>query len=188
MTVTSSPIITNTELTQDDIEKATRSLCETRDALVEATAGLSPSQWEFKPAADCWSVAEIVEHVALIEERVKLLIGKMGDAPAPEPDWDRARLDDLIPREIPKRTSRVQAPPHVLPTGRWSGPEAVEQFIQKREHTIGLLAAPALRGHVLPHPIFGPWDGYQWILATGAHSARHTGQILEVRTSPHWPL
>jgi hypothetical protein len=50
-----------------------------------------------------------------------------------------------------------------------------------------LSVARNLRGHVLPHPVFGPWDGYQWILAAGCHSARHTGQILEVKADPNFP-
>jgi hypothetical protein len=30
-------------------------------------------------------------------------------------------------------------------------------------------------------------DGYQWILAVAAHSARHTQQILEVKADPKFP-
>lgn len=50
-----------------------------------------------------------------------------------------------------------------------------------------LVEAPALRGHVIPHPFLGPWDGYQWILAAGAHGARHTAQIEEVKASAGFP-
>jgi len=36
---------------------------KTRAELVNATKGLSTEQWNFKPAADRWSVAEIAEHL-----------------------------------------------------------------------------------------------------------------------------
>ncbi|MCU1308651.1 MAG: hypothetical protein JWN45_3346, partial [Acidobacteriaceae bacterium] len=34
----------------EQIAKASRYLTETRDALLDSAAGLSPSQWDFKPA------------------------------------------------------------------------------------------------------------------------------------------
>jgi hypothetical protein len=30
-------------------------------------------------------------------------------------------------------------------------------------------------------------DGYQWVLATAAHTERHTKQILEVKSDPNFP-
>ena len=47
-------------------------------------------------------------------------------------------------------------------------------------------AMNALR-RVLPHPIFGSWDGYQWILATAAHTARHLRQIREIQSAEAFP-
>jgi hypothetical protein len=37
------------------------------------------------------------------------------------------------------------------------------------------------------HPVLGPLDGYEWILAAAAHSERHTKQILEVKADPNFP-
>jgi hypothetical protein len=36
--------------------------------------------------------------------------------------------------------------------------------------------------------VFGPLDGYDWILAVAAHTARHTQQILEVKADPGFPV
>jgi len=171
----------------EQITKASRYLAETRDALVDSTAGLSPSQWDFKPAPDRWSIAEIIEHVVLIENRVHVIVGQMEDAPLSDPDSDLAKIDEFILAEVPQRSTKVQAPPQVSPTHRWSGQEALEQFVESREKTIQLLATSVLRGHVVPHPIFGPWDGYQWLVAAAAHSARHTDQIREVKADSKFP-
>ena len=174
-------------LSAEQKAEAARYLQETRDALVDSVVGLTAQQWEFKPSPDCWSISEIVEHVVLIEGRVHAIIGRMGEAPEPPPDWDQAKVDTLVLRSVPNRSTKIQAPAAVCPTQSWSRTEALERFFKSREQTIQLLSAPALRGHVLSHPILGPWDGYQWLVAAGAHGIRHTGQILEVKGSPNFP-
>ena len=39
----------------------------------------------------------------------------------------------------------------------------------------------------MPHPVFGHWDGYQWMLAAGAHTARHVAQIREIQSTKGFP-
>jgi uncharacterized damage-inducible protein DinB len=174
-------------LPAEQIAEAARYLEETRNALVDSVVGLSAPQWEFKPAADRWSIAEIVEHLVIIEGRIHALVGRMGEAPEPPAEWNQAEMDARILREVPDRSSKVQAPPVLCPTQGWSRTEALERFFKTRERTIQLLEAPSLRGHVLPHPIMGMWDGYQWLVAVGAHGMRHTGQILEVKSAANFP-
>jgi hypothetical protein len=178
-----------TSLTNEQIAIASRYLAETRDALAESTTGLSASQWTFKPVPELWSVDEIVEHLVLIESAIHGIVGKMSEAPEAPPGFEPAQTDDFILAELHKRTTKVKAPAQACPAHRWSGPEALRLFLDSREQTIQILSAsslPALslRGHVVPHPLFGPWDGYQWLLATAGHCARHTAQIRELKASP----
>ena len=180
-------IISQPTLTTEQVEKAERYAAQTRDALLDSVAGLSASQWSFKPSPGRWSIAEILEHVALIDMRMPGIIAAMSNAPEPEPGWDEAHMDQLILTEVPKRVSRADAPPVALPANRWTPEEALQHFREGRERCRELLASPALRGHVIPHPIFGPWDGYHWLLASAAHVARHTNQILELKADPGFP-
>ncbi len=176
------------EITAAEREKAVQYLQRSRDALVEALRGLTDAQWKFKPAPDRWSIAEIMEHVAFIEGRIQEIIGQLPAAPADSPMREVKQVDAFICFYVPSRELKVQAPERIQPTGRWSGPAALEHFLEGRKRTLELLAsAPHLRGRVLPHPIFGPWDGYQWILAGAGHSARHTSQIREVKAAPNFP-
>src|SRR5438132_237686 len=55
-------------LTQADRDRAIKYLESTRQGVQDATAGLSPAQWNFKPAPDRWSVAEVTEHIAAAED------------------------------------------------------------------------------------------------------------------------
>ncbi len=184
---TTSPSSAEVALTADQIAKASRHLSATRDVLVEAVAGLSPLQWSFRPTDESWSIAEILEHLVLIEGRVHTIIGNMSNAPEAESPGKQIEMDEIILNEVPKRSTKVKAPEPVSPKGRWSGDEALECFLTTRERTMQLLDAPLLRGRVRPHPLFGPWDGYQWLLATGSHTARHNEQILEIKGDVNFP-
>jgi DinB superfamily len=186
MTNTSSTLSENS-LTTEEIIRAARHLSIARGYLLESVSGLSDSQWNFRPDNDSWSIADNMEHLVLIEGRVHAIIENMINAPEAEPGHQEKEMDDFVVSEVPKRSFKVKAPVPVCPANRWTGFEALELFMASREQTMQLLAAPLLRGRVRPHPIFGPWDGYQWLLAVASHSTRHTGQILEVKAHPNFP-
>ncbi len=183
-----SPVSPSPLLSSRELSEATRYLTSTRDSLVEVLNGFSEAQWHFKPAPDCWSSAEILEHIVLIEDRVQAIVSRMPEAPPAEPDRINSQIEEIILAEVPRRSTKLQAPPPALPSHQWSPAETLTRFLESRHRTLALLAeAPSLRGHVLPHPVLGLWDGYQWILAAAAHSARHTDQILEVKACSGFP-
>jgi hypothetical protein len=62
-----------------------------------------------------------------------------------------------------------------------------EQIGKASRHLSATLDAPLLRGRVWPHPLFGLWDGYQWLLATAAHTERHIQQIREAKADHNFP-
>jgi hypothetical protein len=175
-------------VTSAEREHAARYLGVTRDRLAEAMRGLSEAQWNFKPAPDRWSIAEVMEHVAIVEDRVQEIVSKLGEAPADAPDRDVKQMDVSILVDIPRRYPRFKAPERVSPVGGRTGAQALQDFLESRARTVEILAsAPHLRGRVVPHPVFGPWDGYEWVLGGAAHCARHTGQIMEVKADPNFP-
>jgi len=47
-----------------DLDQARQYFAVTRSRLEKATTGLTDAQARFKPAPDCWSIAEILEHLA----------------------------------------------------------------------------------------------------------------------------
>lgn len=182
-----TPIFAEPALTADHIARASSHLCVSRDLLVASVSGLSDAQWHFKPAPESWSVLEILEHLVLIEARVHAIIRNLASAPEAEAGARQVEQDEVILSQVPQRTTRVKAPEPVSPANRWSPSEALQQFLANREQTIECLGAPLLRGRVRPHPIFGPWDGYQWLLATAAHTSRHTDQIRELQADQNYP-
>ena len=176
-------------LTQADRERAAKYLEQTRDGVVSATKGLSESQMKFKAAPDRWSVAETLEHIALAEDfLLQNVTDKIMKAPAGAADRDTAKTDAMVLAMIPDRSHKAQAPPPLVPTGRWTPAETLDHFLKSRARTIEFLESTLdLREHVADSPLGQPMDAYEWMLFVAAHSERHTKQILEVKADPNFP-
>jgi DinB superfamily len=178
------------ELSQADKDRALDYLESTKKGVLEATKGLSASQWNFKPAPDRWSVAEVMEHIAAAEDLLRGLdeqVMKSPAIPARDPA-DVKKTDETVLAAVPDRSHKAQAPEPLRPTNRFGSPqEAQKHFVQTRAETEAFLKNTAdLRAHVGDSPL-GKLDGYQWILLIAAHSERHTKQILEVKADPNFP-
>lgn len=177
-------------LSTADRDKAVKYLDQTRDGVVAATKGLSEARMKFKPAPDRWSIEEIVEHITLAEG---FLLANTQDkimkAPAGAADRDIVKIDAMVLEMVPDRSHKAQAPGPMVPTGSWTGAEAIDHFLSLRDNTIKFLeTTQGLRDHVVTSPPLNqPMDAYEWILFIGAHSERHTKQILEVKADPNFP-
>jgi len=177
------------EVTPAEKDKALQYLETTKKNVLEATKGLSESQWNFKPAADRWSVAQVIEHIAAAEDFIRGLVKeKVMMAPAGDAGRDVKKTDDGVLAMVPDRTNKVQAPEPLVPTNRFGSPEgSIKHFMESRATTEDFLkTATGLRDHVADSPM-GKLDGYEFVLLIAAHSERHTKQINEVKADPNFP-
>ena len=185
-----APAIFAQTLSEADRDKGIKYLEQTRDTIVADTKNLTPAQWNFKAAPDKWSVALTLEHIALAEDFLfKLVTDNVMKAPAGPPDRDTAKTDAMVLAMVPDRSTKRQAPPELVPTGRWTPAETLDHFLQSRARTIEFLRTTSdLRQHVMDRQTpLGALDAYQWLLFIAAHSDRHSKQILEVEASPDFP-
>lgn len=176
-------------LTQADRDRGVKYLEQTRDGVTAAIKGLSETQLKFKPAPDRWSIAETLEHIALVEDAIfQNVTEKVMKAPAGQASRDTAKTDAAIMAMVPDRSHKVTAPPEFVPTGRWTASEALDHFQQSRAKTIAYLeSTQGLREHVADSPLGQPMDAYEWLLFMAGHSERHTKQIEEVKADPNFP-
>ena len=177
-------------LSQADKDKGLEYLQQTRDGVVAAAKGLSEAQLKFKPAPDRWSIAEVLEHIALAEDYIfGNVTSNVMKAPAGPPDRDTAKIDAMILGILPDRSQKRRAPGPLVPNGRWTASESLDHFLKSRAKTIDFLqSTPDLRAHVsAENPLQQPLDGYDWMLFIAGHSERHTKQILEVKADPNFP-
>jgi uncharacterized damage-inducible protein DinB len=184
-----SAFIAAAPLTDAEKKEGLAQLERTRAGVVDATKGLSEAQWKFKPGPDRWSVAEVLEHIALTEDYLlENTSHKVMEAPAGKADRDYKSVDKFVSSAIADRTQKAKAPEPLHPTGRWSPQETLQRFLTSRDRTTEFLkSTPDLRDHVVDSPLGQPLDAYQWLLFIAAHSERHTKQILEVKSDPNFP-
>ena len=177
------------EVTQAEKDRALQYLETTKRNVLEATKGLSEAQWNFKPAPDRWSVAQVMEHIAAAEDFIRDLVKeKVMMAPAGDAGRDVKKTDEGVLAMVPDRTTKVQAPEPLVPTNRLGSPdESIKHFLESRMETEDFLkTASGLRDHVADSPM-GKLDGYEFVLLIAAHSERHTKQIIEVKMDPNFP-
>jgi len=166
---------------------------DTRDAFVGAVSGLSEAQLRFRPTAEAWSIADIIEHLALAEQRIVDIVTTrlpQGSAPAADKLTGPARfarLDAIVPS---RQQERITAPSPLVPTGAWPTVDAaLAAFVEARGQGIALAAnaGPDVCQRVLPHRIFGDFDLEEWLYFCGMHSARHAAQVRDWQAAPGYP-
>ena len=177
-------------LTAADRDRAMQYLESTRQAVLDATAGLSEAQWNFKSAPDRWSVAEVVEHIAAAEDFLMAMVtNQVMKGPARPAGDDVKAIDDMVVAKIPDRSKKAQAPEPIKPTNRYGSPQAsLKHFTDARAQTEAFLKThDDLREHAIDSPMGKKLDGYEWVLFVAGHSERHTKQINEVKADPNFP-
>jgi hypothetical protein len=177
-------------VTPEDREKAMKYLESTKQGVLDATKGLSAAQWNFKPAPDKWSIAEVTEHIAAAEDYlVGMVKEKVMTAPARPAGEDVVVIDEMVLKAIPDRSQKAQAPEPLKPTNRFGSAEgSLKHFTESRGATETFLkSTDDLRGHAVDSPVGKKLDAYEWILFVAAHSDRHTKQINEVKADPNFP-
>ncbi|PYT93575.1 MAG: DinB family protein [Acidobacteria bacterium] len=177
------------EVTPAEKDRALQYLESTKKNVVEATKGLSEAQWNFKPAPDRWSVAQVMEHIAAAEDFLRdVTKDKVMTSPAGESGRDVKKTDEAVLAMVPDRTHKAQAPEPLVPSNRFGSPDgSLKHFVESRSATEDFLKSTAgLRDHVMDSPL-GKLDGYEFVLFIAAHSERHTKQINEVKADPNFP-
>jgi uncharacterized damage-inducible protein DinB len=177
-------------LSAADREKAVKYLESTKKAVFDATSGLSDAQWNFKPAPNRWSVAQVTEHIAAAEDMVRgMVTNQVMSAPPRPAGEDVAALDQMVVTAIPDRTTKAKAPEPLVPTNRYGSPQgSLKHFEQTRQQTLDFLNShDDLRAHAMDGPMGKKLDAYEWVMFIAAHSERHTKQINEVKADPNFP-
>jgi len=195
---TSAPsLAAENTVTPAEREQAHLYLQQTLSGITGAIKGLSGAQWRFNPTPERWSIAEVVEHVIFVYERI---LGparqQLANAPAPPSDRDHKYVDSIILGQFPNRLAKFPAPEASRPVGHFASPsEALALLVELYAGLNQYVEWPDLRQHAMEaaslkavtNGAYVSMDGYQWILAGAAHCERHTKQVLEVRADPKFP-
>lgn len=138
-----------------------------------------------RSAPERWTVAEHIEHLALIEDSIGRLISSMAKQLRAEnalETSDASVLNALDQYRLPQTGTKLVAPTPYRPTGSLSATDAMEKLRAIRVRVLeGVQKANGLdlTQAKFPHPFFGPLDGYQWLLLVGQHELRHLNQMKQ---------
>jgi hypothetical protein len=157
----------------------------TNSWLKQELAGLSPGQLRFKTSPDAWSIAEVVQHLAIAEPQYwKQLQDGLGNSRAE--DKGQATDEQMLWYGI-DRTNRQKTGEARVPHAQFKGAEdAFASWAKLRvEMTeFARTSDASLREHDLgPKTV----DCYQWFVMISSHSMRHILQIQEIKRASGYP-
>lgn len=157
---------------------------EKRTDLLRKLEGADPGVMAQRPSADKWSVAEVLDHLQMVESGVARLIAKR---------VTRAREGGLRKEESTESiigsidfmgptldNAPIEAPEQVRPRADADPEKALAALAAARQslHEAVAIADGFALGEIKhTHAILGELDLYQWIVFLGRHEARHTRQI-----------
>jgi hypothetical protein len=158
-----------------------------RAGLLAAVAAVPASQRERRPEPEIWSVAEILEHLQVVELGIARLISRKlekaraaGLGAETETSSLVGSLDHL---PLLQREAFMPAPDFVKPSGAVTSSVALGALEQSRQALRDAVATGdglALGNVSAPHALLGPLTLYQWVLFVGQHERRHALQVQDI--------
>lgn len=154
-----------------------------RDKFKTFTGSIATGKTTVRPPDGGWSIAEIVEHTAIVFEGVVKICNRLAHAAAAE--------GTPAPKELPvseaflngakaAENARLEAPEIVQPTGLLSITEAharMDAAASGLAPIRELLENYDASRQTFPHPAFGDLNAYEWLVLAGGHEMRHLRQI-----------
>lgn len=163
------------------MEKVFTRLDGVHQLLLSTIAPLDEEKFSRRPSENEWSVAEVVHHLCLVEQR--MIEGIQRELLQP-PQRLRLRYR-FIPYSllVERRVRRIRAPKFVEPLNPPPKETVIENYNRLRA-TFKAIGSEHGRKRlsqvVLKHPFLGDFNGVKAIAFVGYHEKRHYKQIREI--------
>jgi DinB superfamily len=150
------------------------------EKLSVAVRNTNPNLYFKRPAENEWSIAEVVQHLCLVEERITQALEKGLRGGSPKVGF----FKKLIPmRIVSLRFKKLKAPKMVTPTDT----PPMDEILRNYDRARGRLkqfcveCGPArLKTMSVKHPFLGDIDGVAAVSMLNFHEERHYKQIREI--------
>lgn len=136
-----------------------------------------------------WTIGEIVEHIAIVENGMATICSRLLKKAAEEniPNDGKANISAEFLEKAAlianRRERKAQAPERVLPSGTLSVADSLakmEETSQILEQIRTGLETVNTQKYKFPHPFFGDLSASEWFALIGGHEFRHIDQIEEI--------
>jgi hypothetical protein len=154
------------------------------EKLAAVLSSVSDDAATVAPDGEEWSVAQIAEHVSIVEGGISRICAKL--LSKAEANGQRSGPLDLA--EFVKKADgiadvKLEAPDMVRPSGSRSIAESLEVMAENRKAFEQLKEKFEMfdcSGHKFPHPYLGDLSALEWLALAGGHKVRHIRQIKRV--------
>ena len=174
--------------TEADRSYTVDNLKRTRDELTRETQNLTNAQWHFHESPDRWSIAEVVEHLALWEISWAREIG-MGIRNKPQPELNQTSKPDSYYAEWIMEPTPHKSPDFSRPSGFIEGKNNLLFFTKLRDQTIDFVNTTQadMRAHFELTATDNPRNMHQVYIYQWGHVDRHLRQIRKIKAHPNYP-
>jgi hypothetical protein len=177
-------------ITDRERETALALLARSRTAVLKAVEGVTEDQARWKPTPERWSILEYIEHLAVSDDALVALVKRSLETPGHTETEDERRAREQKIKDTPMPRGVNRAPENLKPVGRFDSlAAAVSAFLAARGRTIEYArwTTGDLRSHLVPHPILGQLDAFQWLCGNARHAESHAAHVMELRGMPEFP-
>lgn len=159
---------------------------EAQDALIETVGSLGPETVRTVVDGEKWSIGQIVEHIAIVEEGIGRLCSSLLKKARDEGSQttDGVELSDrFVEATQASLTKKLAAPETVHPSGDPAAVSIAASIERLNESGRRIAKLEPLfeqfnsTSHTFPHPHWGKMTAGEWLSILGAHKYRHIAQI-----------
>lgn len=154
-----------------------------RDNLKQVLGDVTAEQAGNFPNGEKWSIANIVEHLSMVDYGMMRISAKLLNAAKEKGETSNGEAhisSDFLQKIAGARDMKVEAPETVVPSGDRSIEESLSKMDENRKglnELRPLFEKVGCDGFTFPHPAFGQLNSNEWLALLGGHEARHTAQI-----------
>lgn len=152
-----------------------------RDDIWNSVSGLSDEQLNTVVEEGKWSIAQVLEHLFLVEKNVARGIRKV----IPSNEINLAKQRDI--HLFIDRSTKFVAPKFVAPSNKFQTVEQLKEKLASSRQALVDSIQGASEGELnqksLPHPVYGALTISQWVPFIGYHEQRHLLQIEEIKVA-----
>lgn len=167
----------------ESIEQIYQGNAKIRERLKKTVAGVSAEDAAKLQEGEKWTVAQIVEHIAIVDEstaKICTRLLKTAKEAGQTSDGSAVITENFLQKGVEIAGIKVEAPDFVRPTGTKTIEESLARLDETAERVEQLRELfSSVDGTQLkfPHPFFGEISAQEWLALKGGHELRHIKQI-----------
>ena len=151
-----------------------------RENTKQLVASLTSEQTAALPDGEKWTIAEIIEHVAIVQDGISAKLLTQAQAAGKTADGAARLSENFASKAAEAQTLKFEAPDRVRPTGKQSIEDSLRKMDEARselEKLRPLFESVECSDYKFPHPFMGDLTAHEWLALVGGHEARHLQQI-----------